>query len=368
MNLQEKLVYKMHDTFMEVAVARDAEKQVMTAINRIIEDPMRKRLNPLDRTITSLCNEDVIKQKLNDICHQFADYDPSYSINDLSGISLACAASHADSFRSAIMAVVHTISHTTEVIRKSGMKRFLCSRGGRDRLRALEHRYHTRIKVKEHCSITIQQGNILRCNTDTIVNAANSELNHIGGIARAISSAGKFLYSFYRTRYNTYGFCFLCLGGDEIQAECSEFNKTHGEIKDGDVYASGAGNLKQFMFILHAVGPRWKDGTHNEAKMLTKCIQNCLLQAENRGAKSVAIPAVSTGIFGYPVVEATQVIVDAVKKYNSTFLEEIVLVDESPEAVQGFKSALQDDSNEKSSSAHKEPSTSLYGLPDSGML
>lgn len=91
---------------------------------------------------------------------------------------------------------------------------------------------------------------------------------------------------------------------------------------------------------MHAVGPEWKGGDDKEDELLGKCITNILREAEKKKAKSIAIPAISTGTYGYPIRKATDVIVTAIKDYNSNTIDEILLVDIREEAVNSFCHAL----------------------------
>lgn len=88
----------------------------------------------------------------------------------------------------------------------------------------------------------------------------------------------------------------------------------YGDVCDGNVYASKPGSLPCKM-IIHAVGPRYKDGRHGEARALGNAVFESLKMAGENQFQSVAIPAISTGIFGYPLEAATQVILTAVMDY-----------------------------------------------------
>ncbi|ESO09298.1 hypothetical protein HELRODRAFT_136060, partial [Helobdella robusta] len=119
-------------------------------------------------------------------------------------------------------------------------------------------------------------GSILESNADVIVNAANSRLQHNGGVAHAISMAA----------------------GTDVQAECSSYVKQHGEVSTSDVYISGPGRLK-FKAIIHAVGPIYRAQT-NANTLLCNTISNIMKCCEGRKWSNVALPAISTGIFSFP--------------------------------------------------------------------
>ena len=125
--------------------------------------------------------------------------------------------------------------------------------------------------------LEICNGNLVNENVDVIVNAANEDLKHIGGLAKTILDAG----------------------GPAIQRESDLYIQVHGQLKAGDVVRLGAGNLL-CKKILHAVGPRWNGGSNGEEQTLYFTVLSCLQVCQREGFKSVAFPAISTGIFGVP--------------------------------------------------------------------
>jgi O-acetyl-ADP-ribose deacetylase (regulator of RNase III) len=133
-------------------------------------------------------------------------------------------------------------------------------------------------------TLTLIQGDITTQEVDAIVNAANSQLAHGAGVAAAIASAG----------------------GELLQKESEE----HPVVQTGEVGVTTAGNLNA-KIVIHAVGPMWKDGTHGEPELLASAIKNSIIAADERGLKSIAFPAISTGIYGYPLVEAAKVIINS---------------------------------------------------------
>jgi O-acetyl-ADP-ribose deacetylase (regulator of RNase III) len=99
---------------------------------------------------------------------------------------------------------------------------------------------------------------------------------------------------------------------------------------------SSAGKLN-FKYILHAVGPVWKGGTNGEDDLLRKCVQNCLKAANDLGVKSIAMPALSSGIFRYPLHQATRVITEAIRSFDISSFDKILLVDIRDEAADSFR-------------------------------
>ena len=133
------------------------------------------------------------------------------------------------------------------------------------------------------------KGDITQEQVDCIVNAANSHLAHGGGVAGAIARRG----------------------GEVIRRQSREWVQKYGPVPVGEVAVTAAGELPA-RYVVHAVGPRWGEG--NEEKKLRSAVRNALLKADELGCRSVSLPAISTGIFGYPKEEGVRVIVDETKK------------------------------------------------------
>ena len=133
------------------------------------------------------------------------------------------------------------------------------------------------IRVSPARLIQIRHGDITEEDVDAIVNAANGSLAHGGGVAAAISrKAGRIL--------------------DE---ESREWVREHGTVETGQVAVTTGGNLL-CKKVIHAVGPVWRDGKQGEPSQLESAVQNSLLKAEDLGMRSIAFPAISSGIFGFP--------------------------------------------------------------------
>lgn len=146
------------------------------------------------------------------------------------------------------------------------------------------------------------QGDITMENVDAIVNAANAQLMHGGGVAGAI----------------------VRRGGTQIQAESREWVNQHGPAThDRPAYTSG-GNLP-CRYVIHAVGPVWGEG--QEETKLTEAISGSLRLAEQLELDSIAFPAISTGIFGFPKAKAARVILTAIRDhFNKNLASRLKLV------------------------------------------
>ncbi len=145
--------------------------------------------------------------------------------------------------------------------------------------------------------IELVQGDITEQETDAIVNAANAQLILGGGVAGAIRKKG----------------------GPRIQEEC---HKIGGTFVGGAVI-TGGGNLKA-KYVIHAVGPRMGEG--DEDNKLKNAVINSLKLAEKHQLKSIAFPAISTGIFGYPIERCAAILISETINYlkSDTKLEKIV--------------------------------------------
>lgn len=144
--------------------------------------------------------------------------------------------------------------------------------------------------VSEESQIQIVQGDLTQENVDAIVNAANAHLMHGGGVAGVISRKG----------------------GPSIQQESDAWVSQHGPVQHGEPAYTTAGNLP-CRYVIHAVGPVWGEG--EEDAKLEAAVTGSFQRAEELGLKSIAFPAISTGIFGYPVERAAGVILHAIRNY-----------------------------------------------------
>lgn len=139
--------------------------------------------------------------------------------------------------------------------------------------------------------LEIVKGDITKLKVDAIVNAANSSLLGGGGVDGAIHRAG----------------------GPKLLEECRKLNGCEtGEAKITNGY-----NLPA-KFVIHTVGPVWNGGEYNEDSLLQSCYKNSLKLAVENKIKTIAFPAISTGIYSFPLERATQIAIKMVKEFIST--------------------------------------------------
>jgi len=170
-------------------------------------------------------------------------------------------------------------------------------------------------KIGNGCAIEVVQGDITKERVDAIVNAANRSLLGGGGVDGAIHRAG----------------------GPEILEQC---RKLKG-CETGDAKLTTGGRLPA-RYVIHTVGPVYRDGRHGEPELLASCHRRSLEVARDHALKTVSFPAISCGVYGYPIEEAAGIAVGAVGRFvaaNPGF-ERVRFVLFSPEVYAAFEQAL----------------------------
>jgi O-acetyl-ADP-ribose deacetylase len=150
--------------------------------------------------------------------------------------------------------------------------------------------------------VEVAQGDITRQRVDAIVNAANASLLGGGGVDGAIHRAG----------------------GSQILDECRDL----GGCATGDAKATTGGRLPA-RWVVHTVGPVWRGGEAGEAELLASCHRRSLEVARELGARTVAFPAISCGVYGYPPELAARVAVAAVRDHDLELVRFVLFTDET---------------------------------------
>lgn len=163
--------------------------------------------------------------------------------------------------------------------------------------------------------LNVIKGDITKLTVDAIVNAANTSLLGGGGVDGAIHRAA----------------------GSKLHAEC----KTLGGCQTGQAKITKGYRLPA-RYVIHTVGPIWQGGNKNEATLLASCYESSLNLAAAHNIKTIAFPAISCGVYGYPIEEAVKIAVTTVKKYTQQHpvFDEIVFVCFSDALYQEYNGAL----------------------------
>ena len=165
--------------------------------------------------------------------------------------------------------------------------------------------------------ISLIREDITLLDVDAIANAANNSLLGGGGVDGAIHRAA----------------------GPELLAECRGL----GGCETGDAKITNGDNLKA-RWVIHTVGPVWRGGGHGEEELLARCYRRSLQLAERHDVRTIAFPAISAGVYGYPMAQAAQIAVTQIMAYlqGESVLERVMLVCFNDRAYQAYSRALQE--------------------------
>ena len=179
-----------------------------------------------------------------------------------------------------------------------------------------------RLDLGESAQLFFEAGDITKQTTDAIVNAANSSLMGGGGVDGAIHRAG----------------------GPAILEECRKIVARQGHLPPGEAVQTTGGNLPA-AFVIHTVGPIWHDGMQGESGVLANAYRNSLRLADRLGLHSLAFPAISTGVYGYPADAAASVAVCTLvdELGNARSVHQVRFVLYSPEMLSVFLQAAKDE-------------------------
>ena len=161
--------------------------------------------------------------------------------------------------------------------------------------------------------LEVVEADITRLDVDAIVNAANSSLLGGGGVDGAIHEAA----------------------GPELLEACRPL----GGCPPGEAKVTPGFGLPA-RWVIHTVGPVWRGGDHGEAEVLASCYTTSLARADEVGAARIAFPAISTGVYGYPVEDAAEVAVTTLRAAVETAVESVLLVAFDAETTAAYTARL----------------------------
>ncbi|XP_076003676.1 protein mono-ADP-ribosyltransferase PARP14-like isoform X2 [Genypterus blacodes] len=209
---------------------------------------------------------------------------------------------------------------------------------------------YCKVQTSSGVWVSVSKADICTFRVEAVVNAANEELQHIGGLARALLQAA----------------------GPQLQTISNEYVARNGKLRPGDAIVTDSCNLPA-KYVIHAVGPRYSDFDKKTAvSRLKLAVKESLNQAQKRSCTSVALPAISSGVFGFPVDLCADTIAQAVRQFTDCpagpgSLTEIHLVDNSENTVRVLARAVNNEfSDLRPTMTVPPPSSARGGASPSG--
>uniref|UniRef100_A0A3B3HJV2 Poly [ADP-ribose] polymerase n=1 Tax=Oryzias latipes TaxID=8090 RepID=A0A3B3HJV2_ORYLA len=182
---------------------------------------------------------------------------------------------------------------------------------------------YCRVQTNSGLQLSVSRGDICSFSVDAVVNAANEDLQHFGGLALALLKAA----------------------GPQLQKLSDDYVAKNGKVRPGDAVVTDACNLS-CKYVIHAVGPRFSDyDKKNSVSRLKSAVKESLREAERVNCSSIALPAISSGVFGFPVQLCADTIAQAVREFCDSpqgprTLTEIHLVDNKEDTIKVMATAV----------------------------
>uniref|UniRef100_A0A3P9H6L6 Poly [ADP-ribose] polymerase n=1 Tax=Oryzias latipes TaxID=8090 RepID=A0A3P9H6L6_ORYLA len=188
---------------------------------------------------------------------------------------------------------------------------------------------YCRVQTNSGLQLSVSRGDICSFSVDAVVNAANEDLQHIGGLALALLKAA----------------------GPQLQKLSDDYVAKNGKVRPGNAVVTDACNLS-CKYVIHAVGPRFSDyDKKNSVSRLKSAVKESLREAERVNCSSIALPAISSGVFGFPVQLCAETIAQAVREFCDSpqgprTLTEIHLVDNKEDTIKVMATAVSKEFND----------------------
>uniref|UniRef100_H2MSK5 Poly [ADP-ribose] polymerase n=1 Tax=Oryzias latipes TaxID=8090 RepID=H2MSK5_ORYLA len=322
-------------------------KEVSSALRKFIEDNSRVNEDIRVRSCAAVGFMEKKKRrswlsiaKENNV---FVKFDSERSRMTFSGAHI-----NVQKTKTAILELVNALCTDTLTVDKPGAKKFFQSQGGmflstimtelncvvllqseipeeeeEESFGEENSLCYCRVQTNSGLQLSVSRGDICSFSVDAVVNAANEDLQHFGGLALALLKAA----------------------GPQLQKLSDDYVAKNGKVRPGDAVATDACNLS-CKYVIHAVGPRFSDyDKKNSVSRLKSAVKESLREAERVNCSSIALPAISSGVFGFPVQLCADTIAQAVREFcdspqDPRTLTEIHLVDNKEDTIKVMATAV----------------------------